>query len=666
MKRPLTAQATCSSRPLEGEAPAEPAFDARGGEEGSAGASPSRSRAIGPRRNRVVLWASVAVALWCGLAASPVSAAEPYQLDVVLDIARHRLLTDVFKAQVRRELEDGLRTAFGDLVKVKVVTEHKRLAEMKKFGLSDAAFKGWNELSGVKTHFVLIDYADGQYEIRARQHDGYTGLPSPVVRRERTIDRPFVARLATLLIDRDFGIVGSIAPGASPKNLTVNLMGSGASVPPDRWVKKGDVFLVVSISADNRGYRVLDAMVLAEDAPDKGAFKGKLFDRKARAGKASKLLFMRVHTIKTPLRLRLVQEQSSAPADNLGVVARRHGFVGEDNSRIQGFTDREGMFSTEKKGDAGVFDRAAFVTVDLRPKAAIIPVPLVDENPVTVKVSTQAPSRSRLLTENKELWEESAYEWGQVQQALFRELKEMGAKPSVRGRAMQRAKEGLEASRAARRRLEQQRADLVKEAQALPATLDYSIGDQWLKFLAAGDARLEAYVAEQERILKEENDPKRQEYLTLVQQGKLEEGRAEYGKALDIYQKALTSGFADDALKSHVADLKSRWEPKNAEHQKARNFVYNVWPGVDLVKDPKSIETARAALAVFVKEKDTIGPQKLYLAALGHVGKLEAQKKQQDDVNEEDRKVLAVIADVSKDLKKLITEVLAVLPKGEK
>ena len=35
--------------------------------------------------------------------------AKPYRLDVVLDVARHRLLTDVFRQQVRREIQDGLR-----------------------------------------------------------------------------------------------------------------------------------------------------------------------------------------------------------------------------------------------------------------------------------------------------------------------------------------------------------------------------------------------------------------------------------------------------------------------------------------------------------------------------------------------------------------------------
>ena len=56
---------------------------------------------------------------------------------------------------------------------------------------------------------MLIDYSGVHYEIQARQFDGLTGRPSPVVRRDRTRDREFVAKTAALLIDQDFGLVGT-------------------------------------------------------------------------------------------------------------------------------------------------------------------------------------------------------------------------------------------------------------------------------------------------------------------------------------------------------------------------------------------------------------------------------------------------------------------------
>src|SRR5205823_5065469 len=154
----------------------------------------------------------------------------PYDLHVVLDIARHRLLTPVFKEQVKRELQDGLRTAFGDLVRVSVLDDHPKLAEIRQRGLGEPLEK-WQKLTGVKTHFVLIDFVDDQYEVQARQHDGLTGQASPVIRRERIADRLFVARLVTFLIDRDFGIVGGITNRSNPKKLAVTLKGGNLKVP---------------------------------------------------------------------------------------------------------------------------------------------------------------------------------------------------------------------------------------------------------------------------------------------------------------------------------------------------------------------------------------------------------------------------------------------------
>ena len=79
------------------------------------------------------------------------------------------------------------------------------LEEVLKNGLK--SLDGWQERSPVKTHFVLIDYSGVHYEIQARQFDGLTGQPSPLVRRDQTRDPEFVAKAAAL-IEQDFGFVG--------------------------------------------------------------------------------------------------------------------------------------------------------------------------------------------------------------------------------------------------------------------------------------------------------------------------------------------------------------------------------------------------------------------------------------------------------------------------
>ena len=46
------------------------------------------------------------------------------------------------------------------------------------------ALDGVTAATGPKTHFVFVDFADGKYEIRTRQHDGSTGFVTPFVRKQ--------------------------------------------------------------------------------------------------------------------------------------------------------------------------------------------------------------------------------------------------------------------------------------------------------------------------------------------------------------------------------------------------------------------------------------------------------------------------------------------------
>src|SRR5262249_55115855 len=178
---------------------------------------------------------------------------KPYNLGVVLSFADQRLLTDVFKDQVERELRDSLQAAFGDLVSLEVVHEDPRLKEVGENGLQ--ALDGWKDVSDVKTHFVLIDFVNGQYEVQARQYDGLTGQASPVVNRDRTPDRQFVARTAALLLGRDLGAVATVTEKADGNKVKVTLKGSGLGVPLDRLIKKDDVLTLVRIEQAGAGLR---------------------------------------------------------------------------------------------------------------------------------------------------------------------------------------------------------------------------------------------------------------------------------------------------------------------------------------------------------------------------------------------------------------------------
>ena len=109
----------------------------------------------------------------------------PYKLQIVLKLAEHRLLTPVFREQVRRELRDSLQAGFGNLAQVDVVDKHPLMKEVEEKGLQKP-LDGWHKVGDAKTHFVLIDYVDGRYEVRARQFDGYTGMAGLGARHRRS------------------------------------------------------------------------------------------------------------------------------------------------------------------------------------------------------------------------------------------------------------------------------------------------------------------------------------------------------------------------------------------------------------------------------------------------------------------------------------------------
>src|SRR5206468_3837969 len=114
-----------------------------------------------------------------------------------LQVAEHRLLTPVFQQQLERELRGLLQLTYGPLARVEVVRVHRLLKDIRARGLQ--ALDDWDELSKVKTHFVLLDFADGRYRLQARQHDGWTGMASPVTRRAEVAEPRLVARTAARL-----------------------------------------------------------------------------------------------------------------------------------------------------------------------------------------------------------------------------------------------------------------------------------------------------------------------------------------------------------------------------------------------------------------------------------------------------------------------------------
>ena len=55
------------------------------------------------------------------------------------------------------------------------------------------------------------------------------------------------------MIDRDFGLVGTVEPNPKGQEVKLTIKGSGLGVPLDRWLKKDEVFAIARIQRGGRG-----------------------------------------------------------------------------------------------------------------------------------------------------------------------------------------------------------------------------------------------------------------------------------------------------------------------------------------------------------------------------------------------------------------------------
>jgi len=74
----------------------------------------------------------------------------------VLHVERHRLLTDIFRQQVTRELRDGLKAAMENWASVEVRENASRNWPTSRSAVWRGSLDGYRERSDYLTHFVLI------------------------------------------------------------------------------------------------------------------------------------------------------------------------------------------------------------------------------------------------------------------------------------------------------------------------------------------------------------------------------------------------------------------------------------------------------------------------------------------------------------------------------
>ncbi|MCS6853009.1 MAG: hypothetical protein NZ700_17775 [Gemmataceae bacterium] len=590
----------------------------------------------------------------------------PYRLQLVVHFAPHRLLTPVFQEQVRRELRDAMQAALGRMAQVEAVTDHPLLAEIAERGLGPV-LEAWKELSEVKTHFVLIDYVEVHYEIQAGQHDGRTGLASPV-RRERTRDRPFVARTAVRLVHRDFGLVGTLEkPDPKEPFVQVTFQGAGLGEPLQPWVKKNDVCAVAQIRSGSGGVRSTQvpwALVQLLEEPQQGVAKARLLHRFANplAGGPGILGYrcLKLGTTKGPLHLRLVDDRTLQPRSGLQVWVSPYGFGPHDLVRLRGVTGPDGLI-LGKPDD--LYEHVAFVRIFVHgAPLAEVPVAILDDRVVVCRVNVD--SRAEQLGQlefRRKRWLGHLHESLLVQAELSKELANLIAKPGLQAAAREKARSSLHQLQADLEVIQGELAILRQLAEPLgPRAVSLADGEQRLAELVAWQQKLQGVIANLDEVIRLENDAQQREARALAEQARLLEERAEYPEAIALYEQALAKARgAQPQLQKYLDDLKSAWKPKNEAHAQARAFIYDSWAKLDNARAiGDALPRAREALATCAREHDKRTLGKLLLATVAHADRLRRELESlRPDEGEDVRRQIQTVEEVAGKLEGFLGEI---------
>jgi hypothetical protein len=610
-----------------------------------------------------------------------------YQLRVVVRTGDHPTLTRHFRTEVTKSVTSALQAALGPVGSVESVDLNEAPADKRDALINFADEKGLEALdevksvAGGKTHFVFVDFADGKYEIRTRQHDGTTGFVTPMVRKTVHGDRGFVGRLAGLAVAQDFGAVGTFDPTGAQVSVVLK---AGELGPMGAWVKKGEVFAAIQIREVRRpptrpgkekgkaemfptstaiGSRMDGVLLQVIEAPRNGVCVCKLHNRYRSLPRDPGFLGYRcvkLGTGEAPLKLQLT-DATGTPfrGDMLQPRAGMDDFPDAPREREE-MTFSGGVFTSKEpfKHVAFVMVRAgdapiARIPVEIYPdQVAVRRVNLADKVPSAVEAAA-ADMLERIRSARV------------IQARAFEDLSTLQKKEKPKA---------LEYGQAAYDSLSKEadvlRADLTRMKDRYgtePGLFGPCEGE--LRTLDAKTGELRTHLAKLRDVIKVESDPATATARKGLEGLLLEAGAAaknlDYDQAIAKYEEALKNAGLSPTDKEEIEKLlegiKKKWEVKDVDHAAARKFVYEVWAKLESPPDVKdAIPEARRAVAKSKAVGDKITLQKMYDTAPALLQRYRASLEKLVDEAEGDPDKLAALEGykkVNKDLEELLKEV---------
>ena len=574
----------------------------------------------------------------------------PYTWRIVVQSPVHPSLTPPVRERVCKDLKAALLPILGEeLGRIEVVdlraTPEKNWEPLWKAFVEG----GWpalekedaRKLTGIKTHFVKLEVRDGRtFRVEARQLDGSTGIVSPVIRSTETQNADTIARLAGLIVGKDFGPIGTVE-AIKDNDKQVSVKFRGGQLPGfDRTVETGDILafgLVMELPRPGGNRSKIDVPVQLAGKPQSTTYlriASKISNGECRcdllSGSANSPLVaakniagyraMKVATQESMVRLRLLDPEGKSPPSttSLEVWATDLAFTGKSTNRDT-LDLQKGLYSSGRP-----LKNVAFVVVRVgATKSARFVVPLVPgTEPITVRIVIDQTDIEK--AEYEQLCERlrgRVADAGAAQMELFKALGALIVSTQYDA-AMARATGGAKATETADLILSDELAKLkkhklVKETYA--ASL-LAVSEQQLQILRSGKPELEKKIEDLKMAIAKSNDPVKfeKEFRAneLVRQIQYHVGRGEVPEAEPLYDQ-LIELTKQDEMKAKKAKLLADWATANDEHRKARAFLLDEWrKAATLAEYQPLLQKLAPTAEVFVKNADKLGLRNL-LGAIG-------------------------------------------------
>ncbi len=584
---------------------------------------------------------------------------KPYRIQIVLHVAPNRFLTKIFQDQVHSAVRDQIEQALGTLARVEVISAPLP-QEIQAKGL-EGGLASVEQLSGVQTHFVLVDCSGGVYTVKTRYYDGMTGLVSPSVRTVRTADRAQVPRLAATLVEENFGLVATVLAG---KEIQLAIKGSKLA-DVQRWAAPGQIFAISKITreADRlHGRRVNWALLEVLEAPRQGVCKCRLWRRYAQDDLQPQpgvegYRCLRLAVATGPVTMQFLDEKTLQPLALMPVRIRKPWSKQADEEAT---TDRSGTMRSKSAYHG-------FVLVEALPggaPTATIPVPITGAEATVCRISPQAGADSRIYLElRRDQWIRRILDNLLVARERALQMNDELAKSMPR--TLEIARPALKSMQGETEYLKQEHDLILREAKEKAAKLDLRDGELALQSLVAKADELATRITKLEELIADASSPETIATKKTIERAGLLESEAAFDEAIALYEKVLQARPGENKVREHLTKLKEAWAIKSEVHGKARTFLVNDWPKLGALELLKNMDTADKSLAVCKEVGDKLTPLRLIQANIAHASSLGKQKEalaRQDSV--ENRAQIEVIRQTADRLRRLHAE--AKLAAGKK